>query len=111
MNKRQHGKRKEFTSKVLLPQKKRDPNAIDVDRLSTNEHTRLMREGRCFKCKNTGHQANECPKNNDHKKKYKEELKKKMNRRELHAHVWALFKDMMEEDKEEFMKGAEEAGF
>jgi Zinc knuckle len=44
-----------------------------------------MKEGRCFKCKNTGHQANECL---DDKKKHKEELKKKkMNERELHAHV------------------------
>jgi hypothetical protein len=34
-----------------------------------------------------------------------------MNRQELHAHVQALFKDMMDEDREEFLKGAEEAGF
>jgi hypothetical protein len=34
-----------------------------------------------------------------------------MNRRELHAHVGALFKDMMDEDREGFLKGAKEAGF
>jgi hypothetical protein len=44
-----------------------------------------MKEGRCFKCKNTGHQASKCP--NDKKKKFKEELKKKMDGRERHAHV------------------------
>jgi hypothetical protein len=44
-----------------------------------------MKEGRCFKCKNTRHQANKCP---DNEKKLKEEpKKKKMNGRELHAHV------------------------
>jgi Zinc knuckle len=34
-----------------------------------------MKEERCFKCRNTGHQANECPEDkNDHmKKKAKEE--------------------------------------
>jgi hypothetical protein len=40
---------------------------------------RLMKEGRCFKCKNTRHQANKCPDNK--KRKYKEELNKKMNGR------------------------------
>jgi hypothetical protein len=69
----------------------------------------IVRNRRCFKCKNTGHQANKCP--NNEKKKYKEEPKKKMNGRELHAHIQAPFKDMTEEDKEEFMKGAEEVGF
>jgi hypothetical protein len=43
-------------------------------------------------------------------KKAKEVPKKKMNGRELHAHVQALFKEMMEENREEFLKGAEEAG-
>jgi hypothetical protein len=37
--------------------------------------------------------------------------KKKMNRRKLHAHVWTVFKEMTEEDRDEFLKGAEEAGF
>jgi hypothetical protein len=34
-----------------------------------------------------------------------------MNGRELHAHVQALFKDMTEEDKDKFIKGAKVAGF
>jgi hypothetical protein len=36
---------------------------------------------------------------------------KKMNGRELHTHVRALFKEMTEEDRDKFLKGAEEAGF
>jgi hypothetical protein len=48
--------------------------------------------------------------NNDKKKKGKEMPKKKMNGRELHAHVRALFKEMTEEDRDKFLKGAEEAG-
>jgi Zinc knuckle len=68
-----------------------------------------MKKERCFKCKNTGHQANKCP--NNEKKKYKEEPKRKMNGRKLHAHVQALFKDMTKEDRKEFLKDAEEAGF
>jgi hypothetical protein len=34
-----------------------------------------------------------------------------MNGRELNAHVQALFKEMTKEEKNEFLKGAEEAGF
>ena len=92
--------------RFFFPRKERDPNAMDIDRLSFDERTKLMKEGRCFKCKKTGHRANECP--DDEKKK---EEPKKMGGRDLHTHVRALFKGLSEEDKEEFMKGAEEAGF
>jgi hypothetical protein len=95
-------KEKNSTKRYYFLHREKDPNAMDVVRLSIDEQARLMKEGRCFKCKNTGHWANECP---DDKKKYKEELKKKeMNGRELHAHIWALFKDMTEEDRKEFWK-------
>jgi Zinc knuckle len=84
---------------------------MDVNRLTIEERNQLMKEGRCFKCRNTGHQANECPEEENDKKKGKEVPKKKMNGRELHAHVRALFKEMTVEDRDEFLKGAEEAGF
>jgi Zinc knuckle len=84
---------------------------MDVNRLTVEERDKLLKEGRCFKCRNTGHWANKCPKEDDDKKKGKEVPKKKMNRRELHTHVRALFKEMTEEDRDEFLKGAKEAGF
>jgi hypothetical protein len=34
-----------------------------------------------------------------------------MNGRKLHARIWALFKEMTEEDREEFLRSAEEVGF
>ena len=92
--------------KFYFPRKERDPNAMDIDRLSMEEREKLMKEGRCFKCKETGHRANECP-----NKGRKEETKKKMGGKELHTHVRTLFKEMTEEEKEEFMKAAEDAGF
>jgi hypothetical protein len=104
------GKEKAPQQKYYFPRKKRDPNAMDVNRLTVDEQNKLMKEGRCFKCRNTGHQANECPEDDD-KKKGKEVPKKKMNRRELHTHVQTLFKEMTEEDRDEFLQGAEEAGF
>jgi hypothetical protein len=104
------GKEKTPQQKYYFSQKERDLNTMDVDRLMVDERNKLMKEGRCFKCRNMGHRANECPENNDDKKKGKEVPKKRMNRRKLHAHVWALFKEMTEEDRDEFLKGAEEAG-
>jgi Zinc knuckle/Retrotransposon gag protein len=103
-------KEKAPQQKYYFPRKEQDLNAMDVNRLTVDECNKLMKEGKCFKCRNTGHRANECPEHND-KKKGKEVPKKKMNERELHTHVWALFKEMTEEDRDEFLKGAEEVGF
>jgi hypothetical protein len=75
---------------------------MDVDRLTVEEWDKLLKEGKCFRCRKT---------ENDDKKKGKEVPKKKMNGRELHAHVRALFKEMTEEDRNEFLKGTEETGF
>jgi Ty3 transposon capsid-like protein/Zinc knuckle len=105
------GKDKTPQKKYYFPRQEHDPNAMDVDRLTIEERDKLLKEGKCFKCRKTGHQANKCPEEDNNKKKGKEVPKKKMNRRKLHAHVRALFKEMMEEDRDEFLKGAEEAGF
>jgi hypothetical protein len=105
------GKDKAPQKKFYFPWREWDPNAMDVDRLTIEERDKLLKEGKCFRCRRTGHRANKCPENDDEKKKGKEVLKKKMNGRELHAHVRALFKEMTEEDRDEFLKGAKEAGF
>jgi hypothetical protein len=84
---------------------------MDIDRLMVDERNKLMKEGRCFKCRNTGHRANKCLGDDDDRKKGKEVPKKKMNRRELYAHIQALFKEMTEKDGDRFLKDAKEAGF
>ena len=43
----------------------RDPNTMDVDtvqlkKLTPQEHAKCMKEGRCFKCRKTGHDAKNC---------------------------------------------------
>jgi hypothetical protein len=45
------------------------------------------------------------------RRRQEERQRSAQNRRELHAHVQALFKEMTEEDRDEFLKGAKEAGF
>jgi Ty3 transposon capsid-like protein len=46
--------------KFSFPEKK-DPNAMDIDRLSTEERARLMKEGKCFRCKLFEHLSRDCP--------------------------------------------------
>jgi hypothetical protein len=109
-HRRTSAKKKTPQQKYYFPRKEWDPNVMDVDRLTIEECNKLLKEGRCFRCRNMGHWANKCPEDNDSKKKAKEVSKKKMNGRELHAHIWALFKEMTEEDRDEFLKGTEEVG-
>ena len=48
-------KGKPANRRFFILRKERDPNAMDVDAMTFDERTRLMKEGRCFKCKKTGH--------------------------------------------------------
>jgi hypothetical protein len=50
---------------------------MDVDRLMIEERNKLLKEKRCFRCKNMGHQANKCPEDDNDKKKAKEVPKKR----------------------------------
>jgi Zinc knuckle len=40
---------------------KKDPNAIDIDTLTMEERRMLLRQGKCFYCKKTGHMVKNCP--------------------------------------------------
>jgi len=43
------------------PPKKKDDDAMDVDRLNKEERADCMAKGLCFVCKKRGHRANTCP--------------------------------------------------
>ena len=83
----------------------KDPNAMDVDSMSTEERTALMKKGACFNCKTIGHLSRDCP------DKKTPNIPRKMKGKELYTHVRALLAEMEEEDKDEFFADAAEEGF
>jgi Zinc knuckle len=46
--------------KFSFPEKK-DPNTMDIYRMSIEEQMCLMKEGKCFRCKLFGHLSRDCP--------------------------------------------------
>ena len=99
--------------RFYFDQSKKDPNAMDVDSMSTEERNDLMRRGACFFCKMIGHLSRDCP---NKKGKYTpppqtSNTSQKMKGKELHAHVRALLAQMEEKDKNEFFDDAAKEGF
>ena len=54
------------------PAEKKDPNTMDVDVLTFEERQTLMKQGKCFKCRKTGHRATDYPDKTDKGKEHQE---------------------------------------
>lgn len=58
---RNPAKKPTFFPKRYSNHKEKDPDAMDVDRMTTEERDRHYKEGRCFTCHEIGHLSRHCP--------------------------------------------------
>jgi len=85
----------------------KDPDAMDVDAMSTQKRAYLMKKGACFICEETGHRARD---HNDYVKDQDDKKGKKPERKEVRAtqkgkqatlkEIHALLNGLSKEDKE-----------
>jgi hypothetical protein len=100
--------------RFYFDQTQKDPDAMDINYMSTEERENLRRKGACFACKEIGHLARDCP---NKKKRFipsqpqTSNVPQKMKGKELHAHVRALLAEMEDKDKEEFFEDTAKKGF
>ena len=84
---------------------------MDVDALFMEEWGRLMKKGKCFPCKKSGHLPKVCPKKDSQDDRNNEKLKKKWEGKKLHSFIQNIYQDIESGEKEESIKQAKEAGF
>jgi hypothetical protein len=79
-----------------FPEKK-DPNAMDIDRMSIEEQMCLMKEGKCFRCKLFGHLSRDCPNKGQNTTTTTNTLK--WTGKSTASHIRTLIASMSEEEK------------
>src|ERR1700678_3309873 len=93
---------------------------MDIDLLSVDEQAKLMKDGKCFICRKTGHMAKDHKKNDFSQNQWREETpkykrveapKKKWEGNKLYAHVRSMIAELNTEENEKFWEGAEDSGF
>jgi Ty3 transposon capsid-like protein/Zinc knuckle len=81
-----------------FPEKK-DPNAMDIDQMSIEERTRLMKEGKCFRCKLFGHLSRDCPNKGQNTTMTTTPTTPKWTGKSAASHIRTLIASMSEEEK------------
>ena len=86
---------------------------MDVDVLSTKNRDEAMRKGLCFGCEKHRHLNWDCPDRKKTARTYSPipSTSKKMNAKELYAHIRSLMAQMDDEEKERFYDEAEKEDF
>lgn len=86
----------------------KDPNAMDVDRLTERERDDHMKRGLCFKCHLSGHRANTCP------SKPERSVVRQITPRnpdEAYTQIREIYKGLDDEGKVKLTENLEETGF
>ena len=83
-----------------------DLNAMDVDTMTVNKRTELMRKGACFKCREVGHLSQDCKKT-----PLRFVPQKKQGYKEAHAQIKAIIIALDKENQAKFYEEAQKEGF
>ena len=86
-----------------FPKRERNPDAMDIDQLTTEERTQLMKEGKCSKCQKQGHLSKDCPPRGT-------ETPKPWTGKLAAMHIWSIISGMTQEEKDNLEKEAEAQG-
>jgi hypothetical protein len=93
----------------------KDPNAMDVDVMTTQERDDIMRKGLCFLCRKPGHISKFCPDKGKGRAPPPQTNTtpqvKKWNGKELHTHIKALIAQMEADDVDMFFEESAKEGF
>ena len=95
---------------------------MDVDALSMDKRSDMMKKGLCFHCNKAGHISKFCPEKQKVSTSTSSSTsplsyvlsptpQKKMNPKELVAHIHSVTAQMGLDEKEEFLDEAEKEGF
>ncbi|KAG2023242.1 hypothetical protein CC2G_000915 [Coprinopsis cinerea AmutBmut pab1-1] len=87
----------------------RDPDAMDIDAISTDERTRMMKTGSCFYCREQGHIAKECPKKRKDRNSSTSNDTKKKTPREAAKYIRRLLAQYSPEEEAEILEAAGDA--
>jgi hypothetical protein len=89
--------------------KKKDPNVMDIDHMTVNERTHLMKKGKCFRCKLFGHLSQDCP-NKGQTNTTLITLTPKWTGKSTASHIRALIASMNDEEKKILEEEGEKNG-
>ena len=82
---------------------------MDVDILTAEQRSDLMKRGACFSCKAARHLSQDCP--NKKKKEEPKKEEKKWKGWELAAYIRAQMLKILEEERTAFYEDAQDQGF
>jgi Zinc knuckle len=83
---------------------------MDIDRMSIEERTRLMKEGKCFRCKLFGHLSRDCPNKGQNTMTTTTPIAPKWTGKSTASHIRTLITSMSKEEKKALEEEGEKFG-
>jgi hypothetical protein len=83
---------------------------MDINRMSIEERTHLMKEGKCFRCKLFGHLSRDCPNKGQNTTPTTTTNMPKWTGKSAASHIRALIASMSKEEKKALEEEGEKHG-